>query len=96
VAPPLPTLPNIRSKSVRGSVKKVIPAKGFGFIRSDDGRDVFFQRSAVEGRAFGRLGEGSPVSFEVEKASKGPRTKTVRIASRESGSRAAEDMVAVE
>jgi CspA family cold shock protein len=95
-APPLPTLPRTRSKNVRGSVKKVILEKGFGFIRSDDGKEVFFHRSAVEGRAFGRLREGTPVSFEVEKTGKGPRAKTVRIESRESGNRTTEHKVAVE
>ncbi len=75
---------------MRGSVKKVIPEKGFGFIRSDGGRDIFFHRSAVQGRAFGRLKEGTPVEFDVESTNKGPKAISVRIGVPDSGRRATE------
>lgn len=33
-----------------GTVKKVVPERGFGFITADDGKDYFFHRSVVTPR----------------------------------------------
>jgi CspA family cold shock protein len=81
---------------VRGSIKKVIPGRGFGFIRSEGGRDIFFHRSAVQGRAFGRLREGTPVEFNVEDTRKGPRATAVRLGARDGGRRVVEQMATPE
>jgi CspA family cold shock protein len=79
---------------VRGSVRKIISGKGFGFIRADGGRDIFFHRSAVQGRAFDRLKEGTPVEFDVESTTRGPRATSVRIGSADGRRRAAEQRTA--
>lgn len=51
-----------------GIVKWFNPAKGFGFIRPEDGsRDVFVHISAVERSGIGTLTEGQRVSFDVVK-----------------------------
>ena len=63
-----------------GKVKRLIQERGFGFIASDDGREIFFHRSGVEGTTFEALREGQRVSFEVEQAQKGPRAMRVRLA----------------
>jgi CspA family cold shock protein len=78
---------------VRGCVKKVIPGKGFGFILAEGGKDIFFHRSAVQNREFGRLREGTKVEFDVERTNKGPRAISVRIDSHEGERRATERRV---
>jgi CspA family cold shock protein len=62
-----------------GKVKRLVQERGFGFITADDGREVFFHRSGVEGTAFEMLHEGQRVSFEVERGQKGPRATHVKV-----------------
>ena len=54
-----------------GKVKWFNPAKGFGFIQTDDGsKDVFVHISAVERAGLGSLNEGARVNYE-EKDNRG-------------------------
>jgi CspA family cold shock protein len=49
-----------------GTVKWFNPAKGFGFIKPEDGsKDVFVHISAVERAGLDSLAEGQRVSFEI-------------------------------
>ena len=41
--------------------------RGFGFIRAEDGREIFFHRTAVDGSKFKFLTEGQSVEFDVER-----------------------------
>ena len=52
--------------------------KGFGFIRNEQGRDVFFHRSALRDMRFEDLKERQRVLLEAIDAAKGPRAKIVR------------------
>ena len=61
-----------------GTVKKIIADRGFGFIRTEDGREVFFHRSGLQGLVFEALQEGQPVDFDMEEATRGPRANNVR------------------
>jgi CspA family cold shock protein len=54
-----------------GQVKWFNDAKGFGFITTDEGNDVFVHFSAIQGDGFRSLSEGDAVSFDVEKGTKG-------------------------
>jgi CspA family cold shock protein len=54
-----------------GLVKWFNDAKGFGFITTDEGNDVFVHFSAIQGDGFRSLAEGDAVSFDVEKGTKG-------------------------
>jgi len=54
--------------------------RGFGFIKTSDGRELFFHRSAVEGTTYEELTEGQRVTFEVASGPKGPRAESVRVA----------------
>lgn len=60
-----------------GTVKWFNESKGFGFITSEDGSDVFVHYSSIEGNGFKSLAEGDSVSFEVEKGPKGPKAVNV-------------------
>ena len=60
-----------------GSIRKKTD-RGFGFIRTDSGQDLFFHMSAVVGTTFDALQEGQRVAFESETGPKGPRAASVR------------------
>lgn len=54
-----------------GSVKWFNDAKGYGFITTDEGKDVFVHFSAIQGDGYRSLAEGDSVSFDVENGAKG-------------------------
>ena len=50
-----------------GTVKWFNPAKGYGFIETDNGStDVFVHISAVEKSGLSTLNEGQKIEFEIE------------------------------
>ena len=51
----------------QGTVKWFSDAKGFGFIRSEEGSDVFVHHTEIESEGFRSLKEGQQVEFEVSK-----------------------------
>ena len=57
---------------LKGTIKRIIRERGFGFISAEDGREVFFHRSALEGTDFDTLEEGNSVEFDAERGPKGP------------------------
>lgn len=61
-----------------GTIKKVTD-KGFGFIDTGDGKDLFFHLSNLEGARFEDLQEGQRVSFNEGQGPKGPRAENVRL-----------------
>tara|TARA_B100001167_G_scaffold134699_1_gene85018 strand:- start:487 stop:690 length:204 start_codon:yes stop_codon:yes gene_type:complete len=64
----------------QGTIKKLISAKGFGFIGPEDGsNDVFFHTSALENANFDELQEGQAVEFELVDGEKGPRAENIRV-----------------
>ena len=65
---------------VTGTIKKLIRDRGFGFIAAEDGREIFFHRSALVDVEMEQLSEGQRVEFEVERDPKGPRASRVRMA----------------
>lgn len=54
-----------------GTVKWFNAAKGFGFIRRENGEEVFVHFSALESEGYRTLDEGAEVEFEVEEGPKG-------------------------
>jgi CspA family cold shock protein len=63
-----------------GTVKWFDSAKGFGFISSDEGKDVFVHFSAIVSNGFKTLEEGQKVTFEVVEGARGPQAANVSIA----------------
>ncbi|HAK88199.1 MAG: cold-shock protein [Nitrospirae bacterium] len=60
-----------------GTVKWFNDSKGFGFITSEDGSDVFVHHTSIQGNGFKSLAEGDSVSFDTEKGPKGPKAINV-------------------
>ncbi|HXT57404.1 MAG TPA: cold shock domain-containing protein [Pirellulales bacterium] len=65
----------------QGTIKKLVLDKGFGFIQTQDGSDIFFHHSTVADQQFDNLTEGQRVEYTVDAAGapkgKGPRAATV-------------------
>ena len=60
-----------------GRVKWFSNQKGYGFITTDSGEDVFIHYSAIEGIGFKSLDEGEEVEFEVVQGPKGYQAENV-------------------
>ncbi|MCS6763557.1 MAG: cold-shock protein [Candidatus Protistobacter heckmanni] len=64
-----------------GTVKWFNDAKGFGFIKPDEGEDELFAHfSAIEMNGFKTLKEGQRVSFEITQGPKGKQATNIRAA----------------
>ena len=61
----------------QGTVKWFNDGKGFGFIASEDGADVFVHFSAIQDNGFKSLAEGQAVTFDVVDSPKGPKAANV-------------------
>jgi CspA family cold shock protein len=65
----------------RGTIKKLVSDKGFGFIAGDEkGKDLFFHLSCLQDAAFESLYEGQTVDYESEMGPKGMRASVVKPA----------------
>ena len=64
-----------------GTVKRIVPERGFGFIEDSRGTEYFFHRSGLDPTLnFDTLNGGERVQFEIEASQKGPRAHRVRRA----------------
>ncbi|WP_400242272.1 cold-shock protein [Niallia sp. JL1B1071] len=60
-----------------GKVKWFNAEKGFGFIETAEGQDVFVHFSAIQTDGFKTLDEGQEVSFDIEEGQRGPQAANV-------------------
>jgi CspA family cold shock protein len=60
-----------------GKVKWFNTRKGYGFISTDDGKDIFVHYSNIASDGYKTLAEGDAVSFDVVDGEKGPRAENV-------------------
>lgn len=63
---------------MRGTVKWFDSEKGFGFIVTEDGNDVFAHFSQISGEGFKTLDENDQVEFEVEQSDKGDQAVNIQ------------------
>ena len=61
----------------KGKVKWFNAEKGYGFIESEAGTDVFVHFSAIESDGFKTLDEGQSVEFDVVEGPRGPQAANV-------------------
>jgi len=59
-----------------GTVARWLDQRGFGFIKGEDGKELFVHNSDIEGKS--SLREGEKVEFEVTDGDKGPKAVKVK------------------
>lgn len=65
---------------MKGTVKWFNGSKGYGFITTEEGNDVFVHFSAIEMDGYKTLEENEVVQFEITDGDKGPQaTHVVRV-----------------
>ncbi|MGB0274381.1 MAG: cold-shock protein [Flavobacteriaceae bacterium] len=62
---------------MQGTVKFFNESKGFGFITTDSGEDVFVHISALDGLS---INEGDSVTFEIVDGKRGKAASDVKLA----------------
>lgn len=60
-----------------GTVKWFDADKGYGFITSEEGKDIFVHFSAIQTDGFKTLAEGDKVEFNVTNSDRGPQAANV-------------------
>ncbi len=61
----------------QGKVKWFSNDKGYGFIETDGGEDIFVHFTGIIGEGFKTLDEGDSVSFEITEGNRGPQASDV-------------------
>ena len=64
----------------KGTIRKLITDRGYGFIKREEEQDLFFHRNDLQGVAYESLTEGQEVEFEVTSTAKGLNAANVRLA----------------
>lgn len=62
---------------MKGKVKWFSNQKGYGFVTTQDGKDVFVHYSAIQRDGYKTLNEGQKVEFEVTEGPKGQQASNV-------------------
>jgi cold shock protein len=62
-----------------GTVRWFDRKKGYGFLTTDAGQDVFVHYSNIEQEGFKVLEEGDQVEFDIIKGEKGPTAQHVKV-----------------
>ena len=62
---------------MQGNVKWFNAEKGYGFIETEDGGDVFVHFSAIQSEGFKTLEEGQSVEFDIVEGARGPQAANV-------------------
>ena len=68
----------------RGPIIRIVRDRGFGFVRTENGSEIFFHHSTLPPGVFDMLQEGQEIEFDVENdpRGRGHRAANVRLAER--------------
>ena len=64
---------------MQGKVKWFSSEKGYGFIKTDEGKDLFFHYSELQMEGFKTVNAGQTVEFEVIETEKGLRAVNIKV-----------------
>ncbi|NOX26162.1 MAG: HPF/RaiA family ribosome-associated protein [Deltaproteobacteria bacterium] len=70
----------VQAADNEGVVKKVVPYESYGFIATNDGREVYFHENALKDMKMDQITEGDMVKFGEAEGDKGPCAAWVRSA----------------
>ncbi len=62
---------------MKGVVKWFDADKGYGFISTEENKDIFVHFSAIQSEGYKTLAEGDQVEFEVKDGDRGPQAASV-------------------
>jgi|SRR5688572_11950168 ribosomal subunit interface protein len=60
-----------------GTIARLVPDQGYGFIRTDEGEEVYFHRNSLHELDFAQLHPGFPVELELERGKRGQQASRV-------------------
>jgi cold shock CspA family protein len=66
-------------------VSKLVSTQDYGFLKTPEGREIYFHRNSVLNDAFSRLEIGTEVAFTEEEGERGPQATTVKLVGRHGG-----------
>jgi cold shock CspA family protein len=66
-------------------VSELYPEDGYGFLKTINGREIYFHKNSVLHNRFENLRPGTGVRFFEEQGAKGPQASTVQIVDNPSG-----------
>jgi len=66
-------------QEVGAFVDRLFPEQGYGFLKTIDGRELYFHRNSVLHNRFDHLAVGTGVRYVMEEGEKGPQASTVEI-----------------
>ena len=67
------------TKMSTGTVKFFNAEKGYGFIKAEDGKEIFIHYSAIQSDGYKTLEEGQKVQFEIVEGNRGPQAANVSL-----------------
>lgn len=63
-----------------GSIVRLVRDRGFGFIRAENGQEIFFHATGVTGTTpFDNLNEGQRVTFDKQQDTRGRGERAVNV-----------------
>ena len=64
---------------MNGTVKWFNAEKGYGFIKDEEGQDIFVHFSSINSDGYKTLEEGQKVTYDLVESDRGPQAKNVTI-----------------
>jgi CspA family cold shock protein len=63
----------------QGTIVRIVRDRGFGFIRMENGQEIFFHATGMVGYPFDNLQEGQTVTFEISQDTRGRGQRAVNV-----------------
>jgi cold shock CspA family protein len=64
---------------VIATISEIFPEKGYGYLETPEGRQIYFHENSIIGSQFEKIKLGAQVHFVEEPGLKGPQASSVRV-----------------